>query len=82
MALLLEIQKTNVGIKISSLKVLCVCQFSGKTDIFFTFLVQICPKINFGVGILKISVLIENHHLQDTICINFQLKRTILNCLV
>ena len=29
-----------------------VCQFSGQTDTF-DFLTQICPKIDFGVGISK-----------------------------
>ena len=32
-----------------------------------TFLVQICSKMDFGVGI-------RNQHLQDTMCTNFQSK--------
>ena len=34
--------------------------------------------MNFGVGISKIQVRIRNLHFQDTMCVNFQLKRTTL----
>ena len=37
MELRLEIQKTNVGIKIKFFKILCVCQFLGKTKNFDFF---------------------------------------------
>ena len=49
----LEIQKTNVGIKISILEILCAQVFWAKRT-FFTFLTQTYPKIDFGIGILKI----------------------------
>ena len=45
------------------------------------FSTQICPKMNFGVGISKIQVRIRNLHFQDTMCVNFQLKRTTLTFL-
>ena len=51
---LLEIQKANVGIRISIHEIPCEAifrqkrQFSGKKD----FSVQICPKMNFGIGSL------------------------------
>ena len=45
------------------------------------FSTQICPKMNFGVGILKIQVRIRDLHFQDTICVNFQLKRITLTFL-
>ena len=44
-----------------------------------TFSTQICPKMDFGVGIWKIYVRIPNLDFQDTMCVNFQLKRTTLN---
>ena len=37
---------------------------------------QICPKRNFGVGILKNLVRMQNQLLQDIMCANFQAKRT------
>ena len=43
---------------------------------------QICPKMNFEVGISKIQVQIRNLDLQDTMSVNFQLKRTTLTFLV
>ena len=45
------------------------------------FSTQICPKLNFGVGIPKIQDRIRNLHFQDTMCVNFQLKRTTLTFL-
>ena len=41
-----------------------------------TFSDQICPKRNFGVGILKNLVRMQNQLLQDIMCANFQAKRT------
>ena len=41
-----------------------------------TTLTQICPKIDFGVRILKNYVQMQNQLLQDTMCDNFQAKRT------
>ena len=49
----LEIQKTDVGIKISILEILCAQVFWAKRT-SFTFLAQTYPKIDFGIGILKI----------------------------
>ena len=70
----LQIEKTNVKIRISILERLCVTVFSQNR--LFTFLVQICPKMDFGVRILKILVQIWNQHLQGTMCSNFQLRQT------
>ena len=39
-----------------------------------TFLAQICPKMDSGVGISKLQVRIWNQHLQDTMCANFQFE--------
>ena len=41
-------------------------------------LAQICPKINFGVEILKIKAQIWNQLYLDTTCANFQVKQTSL----
>ena len=71
-----EIQKTNVGIKMSIVKMSCMPIFRKK-QITLTFSVQIYPKMNlesesqksksgFGIG---------------TMCTNFQLKQTTLNFL-
>ena len=46
-----------------------------------TFLTQICPEMDFGVGNSKLLVLIWNLHLQDTMCVNFWLKQTTLTIL-
>ena len=48
----LEIQKTNLGIRISILEVPYVCQFSDKKN--FDFLGPNLSKMDFGVGISKI----------------------------
>ena len=64
-----DIQKANIGIRISIVK---------KNRQFWFFSTQICTKMNFGVGISKIQVRIRNLHFQDTMCVNFQLKRTTL----
>ena len=45
------------------------------------FSTQICPKMNFGVGISKIQLRIRNLYFQDTMCVNFQLKRITLTFL-
>ena len=45
------------------------------------FCAQICPKIDFGVGILKIKVWIRNQHLQYTMCAYCQSKWTTFNFL-
>ena len=55
-----------------------VCQLSGKTD-NFEFFDPNFPKKDFGVGILKNYVRIQNQLIQDTMCVNFQAKRTTLN---
>ena len=68
----LEIQETNVA---SASSKYSVCQFSGKTDNFDPNL----PKNKFGVRILKNYVQMQNQLLQDTMCDNFQAKRTTLN---
>ena len=47
-----------------------MCQFSGKTD-NFDFSTQICPKMDFGVGISEIYVQIQDQHLRETMCANF-----------
>ena len=36
-----------------------------------TFLGQICPKMDFGVGTLKIEAWIRNQRLQYTMCAKF-----------
>ena len=41
-------------------------------------LAQICPKIDFGVEILKIKAQIWNQLYLDTTCANFQVKQTSL----
>ena len=38
--------------------------------------------MDFGVGILKVKVRIQNLHFQDSMCVNFQLKQTTLTFLV
>ena len=49
----LETQKTNIGIRIRILEILCV-QFSGKTDNFDSS-AQICPQMDLGLEIQKIN---------------------------
>ena len=44
-----------------------------------TFSTQIGPKIDFAVRILRNCVRMQNQLLQDTMCANFQAKRTTLN---
>ena len=50
-----EIQKTIVGIRIIILKIPYVPIFRSNFDFF----VQICPKMDFGLEIQKISVRIR-----------------------
>ena len=57
-----------------------VYHFSGIRD-NIEFWTQICPKMDFGVEILKIKVWIRNQYLQYTMCANFQSKGTFLNFL-
>ena len=40
------------------------------------FSTQIFPKMIFGVGISQIQFWIRNLNFQDTMCVNFLLKRT------
>ena len=49
-----EIQKTNVGIKISILEIPCA-DFQAKWTTL-TFLAHICPKIDLGLEIQKTNV--------------------------
>ena len=51
----LEIQKNNVGVRISVLETPRVRIFRQK-GISLTFLAQICPKIDLGLEIQKINV--------------------------
>ena len=44
-----------------------------------TFSAQIGPKIDVAVRILRNCVRMQNQLLQDTMCANFQAKRTTLN---
>ena len=53
MDLELEIQKTNVEIKISIVKMPLRANFQGKRTTL-TFSAQICPKMDFEVEISKI----------------------------
>ena len=55
-----------------------VCQFSGKIDSFDSFGSNL-PRKGFWDGISKIQVWIRNQHFQDSICVNFQAKRTTSN---
>ena len=64
MDLWLENEKINVGIRISILTIPLCDHFPAKQTTL-TFLAQICPKIDFGVGI--------------TMCANFQAKQKTLN---
>ena len=64
----LEIQKTNVGIRISILEISYVPIFK-----------QIWLQMDFGVDISKIWVQIQDQHLQETMCANFKSKWTTLN---
>ena len=48
----LEIQKTNVGIRISILRIPYVCEFSGKTNNFDFFYPNL-PKNGFRAGNLE-----------------------------
>ena len=49
-----EIEKTNLGIRISNLDITCV-PLSGKTKTL-TFLTQICSKMDLGSEIQKANV--------------------------
>ena len=71
----LKIQKTNVRIRINIFEILCVPIFRQNRQLL-TFSTQICPKMDFEGGILKISVRMQNQLLKDTMCANFQAKRT------
>ena len=51
----LQIQKTNVGIKISILEIPCVPIFRQKRTTL-TFLAQICRKTGLGLEIQKIML--------------------------
>ena len=51
----LQIQKTNVGIKISILEIPCVPIFRQKRTTL-TFLAQICRKTDLGLEIQKIML--------------------------
>ena len=53
MGLGLEVQKTNIGIRINILEIPCVSIFMQNEQPWL-FSTQICPKIDFGVGISKI----------------------------
>ena len=72
-----ETQKTNFGMRISILKILCMPIFRQKQSNLIS-LAQIYPKVDLGLETEKIKVQIWNLHLQDTICANYQLKWTTL----
>ena len=73
-----EIQKTNVGIRISILEIRCgpISRQNGQLSIFGP---NFYPKMDFGVEISKILVLIRNQHPWDAVCTNFQRKWATLN---
>ena len=75
----LEIQKTNVRIRMIILEILLyVCQFSGKMD-NFDFFGQNLPKNVFWIQNFKnLTVDLETAP-PDTMCPNFQAKQTTLN---
>ena len=67
----LEIEKTNVGIRIIILKIPYVPIFRNNFDFF----VQICPKMPRNS---ENQCPNKNRHPRDTICTNFQAKKTTL----
>ena len=71
-----EIQKTNVGIRISIVQMPCVPIFRKNWQFDF-----FGPNLDLRIGISKIYVRIRNLNFQDTMCANFQLKRTTLTFL-
>ena len=77
MDLWLKIDKTNVTIRIS---IYYVCQFSGKTN-NFDFFDPNLPKNEFWGRNFKNLYQIRNLHIQDDMCVNFQLKQTTLTFL-
>ena len=75
-----EFRKSNSGFEISSSKIPCLSILRQKGQSNF-FLIQICPKINFGVEILEIYVQNRNQLLQDARCAICQAKWTTLTFL-
>ena len=74
-----EFKKSKFGFGIGILEILCT-NFQTKWTTL-DFWAQICPKMNFGVGISKVYVWIRNQHLQNTTCANFQSKWITFNFL-
>ena len=54
-------------------------KFSNENKQRMLFWPKLAQKMDFGVGILKTYLRIRNRLFQDTICANFQAKRTILD---
>ena len=75
-----EIQKTNVGIRISIIEI-HACQFSGKTQNFDLFNPNL-PKNEFWGQKFKNRSPDSESALPRYHCVNFQLKRTTLTFLV
>ena len=69
----LEIQKTNVGKRISILEILCMPIFR-QNEQFCDFFDPNLPKNGFRVGNWENSCRNKNQHLGDTMCANFQAK--------
>ena len=75
----LEIEKIDVGIRISILAILCVSIFRQNRQLWL-FLAQIRPKTDSRLEIQKTNVN-KNHHPGDTMYANFQAKPTTLTFL-
>ena len=69
--------KPMSGLEISILEILCVPIFRENRELWI--LGPNCPKMDFGVEISKILIWIRNQHPWDTMCTNFQTKRTTFN---
>ena len=77
----LKIRRANNGIKIS-VPLFKLCANFQVKGTFFTFSVEICPKIGLRAGIPKTYIRIRNQHLQDIICLIFLSKRETVSFLL
>ena len=77
MDLVLELQKTNVGIQISILEIPCVPIFR-KNEHFLLFRPKLAQILILGSEFGILNVRIWNQDLQDTMYANFQSKQTTL----